>query len=268
MIIHGIPKWQPSDDLPDIWLDATNTSTGSLKDSGGSAITNNATVGHWISQGGSAFDLVQWGANNRPTWVTNGIVGKASVKFVSASSQILALVTPGGMTSMTGISVLMVYQRASTPGGGSLAFGLMTPHESGNADTTLVYCAADDFSLGGRRLQADSFQAGNSGSMTNGVPGLFAGTLDWSNAKTTFLRNGKVVTRSASFQTSGTTAAIAPHAIMVGGFAFESGTATGSNFDGFISEILVYKNRVLTADEMCVRAAYLAVKWNPNPPVF
>jgi hypothetical protein len=168
---------------------------------------------------------------------------------------------------MTSMTVLAVFQRTSSSGSQFVA-GFTVSHDSGNADTSLVFVSADVPSIGGRRVQADSFQNCVGASISNNVPIMLGGVMDYTNAKISLHQGGKPQVLSQTFQSGGSTSAVAPRAVAVGGLAAETGTSASSFFDGYLGEWWVYKNRVLTPDQMCVRAAYLATKWNPTPPVF
>lgn len=273
------PKWQPADDLPDIWLDATNTATTSLKNTSGGAITNGASVGHWISQGNFTGDFIKFATNGVPTWVSSGINGLASVKCVAAASpnaQGLGITSPTGFLSMSAMTVLVVQTvHLTTPFNGSNAcsFAFTTSHDTRSADESLVFMDAQltPRQVSGRRVQAaspDSRVIASGDNVALDAPHIQCGVFDWSNAKLSLHQNGKLRVNQQTFETAGATSSNPPFGVAIGGFLQE---ASGSNvlaspFDGMVGEVLVWKNRAFTPDQLVGPSAYLAQKWNPGLP--
>lgn len=271
------PKWQPSDDLPTLWLDATNTSTASLRDTAGAAITNGATVGHWTSQGSSALDFVQFATNARPTWTNNGINGLAAVRCVAAAfpnAQGLGVTSPAGFTSMSSMTVIVAQKVHLVFGGTATPFAFTTSHDTRSADETLLFMGGElaPREVSGRRVQApapDGRDFANGDNIAADIPQLLGGVFDWQNARISLYQNGKVRVLNGPFKDAGTTSANPPFGVAVGGFLQEAsgGNVLASAYDGWIGEVLCWKNRAFTPDQMVAPHAYLAQKWNPGLPV-
>lgn len=256
------PTYSPaSDGTLFLWLDATDTATTSLKDTTGAAITNGATVGSWLSKAGTARTFQLFGANARPTWSNSGINGKAAVVF---NSQILASNVLTGMTSMSGMTVLVAEQKTGSapfePAG--CTFGITESHDSVVADSSLVYVAQDPARfVGGRRVQGNSFVSSVVGStVSNGTPNVQGGVWDWANGKIWYTQNGVMRSRNTNFQTTGTTSANAPFGMAVGAFCQETGTSMGNAMNGKVSEVLVWLS-VLTPDQLVAPSYYLRTKY-------
>jgi hypothetical protein len=261
------PKWAPADDLPNIWLDATQTGTGSIKDSGGGSISDGENVGHWISQGSDAFDFIQRGAIPLPTFVAAGINGLPAILF---NSQFLTKLTVTGWTSMTAMTSIVVWKRNNTDLPGGIVVGLTCSHDSGNADGCILqhYLSSGSEAVGGfGRQQSDSFSS-IVGSAVAADQILFtSGVFDWTNAKLTLHHNGKVRSGPSAYGTAGSTSATAPFALSLGGYAGESVPGDiGFPCDAYIGEVLIWKNRAMTAAELVGPHAYVARKWNPASP--
>ncbi len=256
-----LPDWDPTDDLPVIWLDANVTGTGSLKDTGGASISNGETVGHWISQGSSAVDFVQFGAMNRPTFESAGFNGGPCVRF--NTNQVLAALAaalPASFSSMSGLTMLVAGEMVDDVFDGSFDNGtfaaVMVPHESGDSIGSLAWlCSASIFQAGGRRLQANSFQGATGSAIANGQHVIEAGVWDWANAKLS-LYTPQLEVREQAFQTAGTTSATKPFSIGLGALPQEPGSIAYVYGNNRIAEVLLY-TEALTADEMALRLHYL-----------
>lgn len=263
LTVRRFPKYDPaSDGSLFLWLDASDSTTSSLKDTGGSAITNGATVGSWISKAGSARIFQLFGSNARPTWLASG--GISGLPAVAFNSQILAANVVSDLTSMSGFTVLIVEQKTGSapfePAGCS--FGITESHDSANADSSLVYVAQNPARfLGGRRVQGDSF--GSSAvvsAVSNGTPNLQGGIWNWASAVLSYTQNGVLFSRAIAFQTPGTTSALASFGMAVGGFCQETGLTSGNSINGRIGEVLAWKSP-RTPDQLVGPSSYLRKKW-------
>jgi hypothetical protein len=173
---------------------------------------------------------------------------------VFATTQMLATLTTTGMASLGGTTVLIVEQKdGNAPAEpNSCTFGVTTGHDTGNADTSLIYMGQDPTRLvGGRRVQADSFVQVTGFAVSTSAPNMSAAIFDYANAKLTFMQKGVIQSRQSAFQAAGNTSANSPYSIAVGGFAQESGLTQARAINGQIAEVLVWFSAL----------TYLANKW-------
>lgn len=259
------PIWQPSNDLPDIWLDATQTGTGSLQDTGGGSISDGETIGKWISQGTDAYEFIQMGSTTRPTFQSSGINGISSVR---SNAQCLAKTSLSGYNSMTAMTIITVQQISANTPSDALSFGFNTPHESADANSSLTYmgCCFTNRFVGGRRLQLSLFQQATGETIAIDTPHIQTAVFDWANAKLSFHQNLKLRVRDQTFQTAGNTANLQPWAISIGGLPQETDNSVLFKMNGLIGEVLCWKNRAFTPAELVGPHAYIARKWNPARP--
>jgi hypothetical protein len=259
------PNWQPSDDLPNIWLDATQTGTGSLQDTGGGSISDGETIGKWISQGSDAYEFVQMGSTTRPTFQSAGINGLSSVR---SNAQCLAKTSVSGYTSMTGMTVIVVQQISATTPTDAVSFGVNTPHEFADSNSSLVYmgCCFGSRFVGGRRVQGSGFGQATGDSIAIDTPHIQTAVFNYSAAQISFNQNGKTRVLNQTFQTAGTTAALEPWAFSLGGLPQETDNSVLFKMNGLMGEVLMWKNRVFTPAELVGPLAYIVRKWNPTGP--
>ena len=240
-----------------IWLDATDTST--LKDTGGAAITNGATIGTWSSKAGTARNFTQWGANGRPTWQSSGINGLAAAAFTT--NQILTTQTNmAEFASMSGITVMAAVKRNSANG---LIF-TTTMVNSGTGLADIDQCQLNmgpTFTGGGRQARGDSFVTVVAVPAVN-TSTVFVETIafGFSTGHISLYGNGVENIVNQAYHTPGTTDAGDPFAISVGGGAQQTGSAAFWFAEGSIGEVLVYLSE-LSPDDTVARHDYLCYRW-------
>lgn len=267
MSIHGRTNltWTPAVGsatcpIPDFWLDATDSSLASLKDTVGGAITNGATIGTWSSKTGNARDFVQRLALGRPTWETNAVNGLSAAHFVAASSQILtSTMNLADFHSMSGLTVMVAMKRNSANG---LAFAT-TMLDSGTGLFDIVQAQLNMgtvYTGGGRRARGNTFDTAGPGAA---IPanGIFIDTIafGYANGRDTLYGNGVEQALNETFQTPGTTDAADPAFVSVGGFAQASGGGGAGFADGWIVEVLGWISEK-TPDQLVEPHDYLCSK--------
>ena len=247
-----------TDGTLDIWLDATDTST--IFDTGGAAITNGATIGRWESKA-VARSFRQFAANGRPTWSSSGWMGLPAARF---NSQILTATSSAGYASLSGITVMAAMFLVAPVSSNGCGFGITEPHETGNADSSLVFTPLrESVFFGGRRHQGDAFNSVGNLPLANNTAVIVSGTLNFTGKTASDYKNGVEDVINGAFQTggSGTTAAAPdPFGISLGGFAQESTSSIGNPCNGWIAEILVRKS-VSTPDDTVGPHDYLCYRW-------
>jgi len=155
------PVYDPSTDATlAIWVDFSDSTTASLLDTGGAAITNGATIGTAKSKKGTARNFTQWGTGARPTWDSTGIGGIGAAR---CNAQLLATqTTMTDFASMSGLTVMVVNKLNTFSSSTDCCFGFtMLDQSTGFSDISQVYIACRNDTgrkIGGRRARGDSLQ--------------------------------------------------------------------------------------------------------------
>jgi hypothetical protein len=264
MSIHGRSNltYDPASDSELlIWLDATDTATTSLQNTVGGAITDGATVGQWSSKAGAARNFIQYAANPRPTWSATGFNGRSAVRF---NSQLLAADVKTGFQSLTCIVIMAAAFKTATVGGVGTTFSFTVPHDTGNADTQMAEVSNELWNTGGRRIQTDAFSGANGDSLGNNTPFVVCGLIEYTNAKVSLFQNGyERVLRTSATWSAGTTKALDPFGIGVGGFPQETAASNGNPMNGYVGEVLVKAKTsgIYTPDDLFPMHDYICLKW-------
>lgn len=263
MSVHCSTNFQydPSTDTSlKLWLDPSDSTT--LLDTGGLAITNGATIGTWSSKAGAARNFTQWGANGRPTWLSNGINGLGAAQF---NNQLLTNQVKTDFTSMSSLTMVAVIKRVVD---GGTAWGFTELDIStGFSDISLAIIAAlATYFAGGRRARGSVAGPGDhfQGLTGNTAPTVSITTItfDYANAKARIYENGVESTIANPFQAAGTTDAGEPFAISVGGFAQQSGNSNGGPCNCILGECMAWPDAVAkTPDDLVQIEDYLCLKW-------
>lgn len=256
-----------------MWLDPSDSSTSSLLDTGGGSISDGETIGTYKSKAGTARNFTQWGSNDRPIWVANGING---LGVVHSNVQVLATSTSmSEFNSMSGMTVMgvhkVVVQRSASEGLDCI-FSTTQIDSSDNIPRRAQYYLASRSDaknrVGGRRLTSQGFAYITSTITPNANGSIVTGVLDWANALGTSYEGGVLDHRNVAFQTAGTTSASEPHYFSIGAIALaaDAGGTPGSFGDScnsYIGEILVWKS-AMTPDQLVPAHHYLRRKWCPT----
>jgi hypothetical protein len=116
--------------------------------------------------------------------------------------------------------------------------------------------AASSWRAGGRRLDADGFNASTSASSWDTNVNVLTGVLDYGNSDSFLYENGTLLNSNTSFQTNGTTSDTNSDAVHIGA----TGGGLVSFLDGVIAEMILYQ-RALSAAERQRVERYLGKKW-------
>jgi hypothetical protein len=224
-----------------MWLDATDTS---------SLTFNGSTVSQWRDISGNARHFDQATAAQQPNAVTNTLNGKRTLTFSS-----------GGMESATGkdiarnvggITMFAVMKKDTTASG---VLWLASRGGNGSQFRAGFQVTSATWQIGGRRLDADSFD-GNSYSATGRLgPAVTSNVFDYANAKAFGYYNGELLVTEDPFHTAGNTSDTDSDFVGIGSLA-----SAVSIFAGYIAECIVYR-RALTATERVTVERYLGRKW-------
>lgn len=110
------------------------------------------------------------------------------------------------------------------------------------------------YTIAGRRLDADLFQALQSVAESTNIFVLHTGVIDYSNSNAFVYLNGSINNSTTSFQTDGLTSNTDSSVIQI------SNAAIPNYMNGDIAEIIVF-NRALTTAEIANVHEYLSRKW-------
>lgn len=252
-------RWTPANIQTALWLDAADAATITL---------NGSTVSQWNDKSGNGFHLTQGTAANQPTYSATGLNGRPTLSTdgndVLSRSNVPILKNVGQGT----IAIVVEYPAAASfvngaielyvAGGTALTRMVVTPNTTGTANRQ---------SIGGRRLDADSFAAVNSSTDSlalRGSPFFKVAQLDYQNAQANHWTNGTQDLTAAAFQSAGNTSNTDAGSLSIFGAAnigqlMPSGTK--------ISEIIVVENTISAINRQRIDG-YLAHKWGltANPP--
>ncbi len=115
-----------------------------------------------------------------------------------------------------------------------------------------------DYGAAGRRLDSDSFQRIEGGTITMGQLEQYCAVYDYSAGDLALYVDGQLATLATNFQTPGSTSPTNSINIRLGADA-DLAKAKGF-FRGDLAELIVY-NRVLSSTERAIVEAYLHAKW-------
>jgi hypothetical protein len=229
---------------PELWLDAADTTT--ITESSGS-------VSQWDDKSGNGRNLVQANSVIQPSTGTATINGLNVIDFTGSGARRLARQNDDILQDVGGGTIFAVASGVTT---GTFP-NIISVTVNNNISLARAFLGVNvgNAAVGGRRLDANSFQNVQSVPVANNTPSVIAGLYDYANANLRISLNGTQTTRTGGFQTAGNTSNTTSR-IIVG--ANDGG---GGIFTGVIAEIIVTA-RVLTADEITSTENYLRTKWN------
>jgi hypothetical protein len=252
-----LPQYDPSTDATlAIWCDARDSGTSSIQNLSGNSPANGDTIKQWSSKAGTARKFQQSArADNRPTYDTSGINGKAAVRFAGAvTPQILVADVVTGFQSMSGFTIAMVAKQNTDTGANNCAFGVTI----GTGTSLILSECTAHYRVGGRRVLADSFQFAENKTLSAGQAYIQTGIFDFSAATLTLYEDGVRGILNQTFQASGTTAASDPASISLGA-RYES-VLTQLAIDGWLGEFLIWAG-AKTEDFLAGVHTYLRLGW-------
>jgi len=230
-----------------LWFDAADASTVTL---------NAGNVSEWRDKSGNGRHASQSTAASQPIYQAAGTLSVALVNESVAANRSMTIAGAAGLLrNVAGGTLIAVHRPTAIAAGQSAVF--FSTNASVNA-TRLVLAAgvlSAALELGGRRLDANSFQGITSSGSAN-TPYVHVGVANYSAASATMYVNGTVTASSSSFQTGGNSENADSLAVSL----FNNGGG-GSIYTGAIAEVLVYP-RALSAAEVSAISRYLGAKWS------
>lgn len=260
--------------LPDQWLDGSDTT--SIDKAGPAPVTNGAAIIEWRTKSGTLrkyqpFLVAGAGGNNtQPTWESNVVGSLGAVRCNGNNRNILGADVLTGMQSLSGRTFVCAFKFLTLIPTFGQGFVTTVPHDTGLASAiqTLMYCDGS-VSFRSRRLQADASVETSALTAGGGVQTVSAGEVyigtgivNYVAGTIRVLRNGVQAGPALAMASSGTTAALDPYAMSVGGVLQEAPSAHFGNgfMDGYICEILDWF-QVLTLDQLVGPHNYMRRKW-------
>ena len=186
----------------------------------------------WYDQSGNGNDATQSVTGSQPKIVDGGSLVAGGLNF-DGTDDFFNITSAGNIfqnagygcsysvsknNSATGSTEVILYAENGNAGG--------TRFRHGNEGT-------DQFGMGARRLDGDSFSAAVTARTANKV--LLTAEADWSNGVGTFYVNGSSADTLA-FSSNGSTSNTTSDSVSIGRFA----TTGGAAFNGQISELIIY----------------------------
>ena len=238
-----------------LWLDAADATTLYDATSGGNLVsTDGATVARWQDKSGNGRHISQATANARPA-LKKGIKNAKNVIRFDGANDILSIAN-STISQNTGVLNLFAVCRSTKTLSASV---YQTVIHNSNGTTagparSSIYIS-NAIEVGGRRLDADSYQFVKPGTLATNEWVLAGANFNYNAASLTAYKNGTGASRSPSFQTVGTTPNTPSVLFGIGG-----STNSGEFLTGDIAEIIIYNTELTTAQRQSVES-YLNAKW-------
>jgi hypothetical protein len=251
--------WNPSMIQTALWLDAADSST---------VTTISDAVSQWNDKSGNSRNASQSTALARPAYTQNALNGRAVVSF-DGSNDILGFTDSTLGTNVSGLSYLAVFRpnQPSTSDYRAL-FDLNAGGISSSSDRNTIYLRQNTTEIGGRRLDADSYQFLQFGDISSASYCLCSIVVNYSSATLGGSLNGASLSlRSGGFQAAGNTSNTNSQTISLGSTSGGVPPANNSfvalsngavNCD--LAEFVVIQSAVSDANRQKTEG-YLAHKW-------
>jgi hypothetical protein len=224
-----------------LWLDGDDLSTISIA----------TGVSEWRDKSGNGRNVTATGTA-QPAYVPEGLNGRGLIRF-DGTANVMGNAGAALLRGVSGATLIAVTRRTTNNATLVTAMAVGTPVATRAAIAYRDGSAAEGVFSGGRRLNADAFQA-TSASAYSSAYIIVVVVFDYSAATLTIFENG-IQTATRAFQTSGVTDS--------DGGAFYIGAnalGTGAFFNGDVAEAAVMPSAAnLTLRQQM--EGYLAHKW-------
>lgn len=228
-----------------LWLDASDASSLTL---------NGSTVSEWRDKSGNARHFAQATAASQPG--TSTLNGRRVLTSTGSAFMAGNAATLGVARNVGGLTIIAV--------GGTSAVGFtqtiltFTVSDAAVARASLArtsLSAVQQYSAGGRRLDADSFAFAGSEANQSAAATVLVGTFDYANSDAFLHKGGVLAGQNTTFHVNGNTADTNSQGVGLFASPDRRGVMNGS-----IAEVLVWP-RVLTTGERQRIERYLGRKW-------
>ena len=226
------------------WYDAIDASTVTL---------NAGNVSEWRDKSGNGRHASQVTAASQPQYTSAGPFSSAVV--CPSADRTMSI---GGAVSLCrnaqGITLIAVHRPTVIPATQALLF--FSRGDSATAARAVIGCGITTFGLevGGRRLDANSYQQVNSTAAAN-TAYVHVGVMNYASASLSLFVNGTLTASSSSFQTAGNSEDTNSLAVSL----FTNGSG-GAFYQGAIAEVMAY-TRAISSAEVSALSRYLGAKW-------
>jgi hypothetical protein len=189
----------------------------------------------WYDQSGNGNDATQSVTGSQPKIVDGGSLVAGGLNF-DGTDDFFNITSAGNIFQNAGYGCSYSVSKNNSATGST---EVILYAENGNAGGTRFrhgnegYEGTDQFGMGARRLDGDSFSAAVTARTANKV--LLTAEADWSNGVGTFYVNGSSADTLA-FSSNGSTSNTTSDSVSIGRFA----TTGGAAFNGQISELIIY----------------------------
>jgi hypothetical protein len=230
-----------------IWLDGKDNSSVLNSISPDTPATTTQTVSRWLDRSGGGLTADQTSAANQPTYQSGGLLDFDGNDRLSLSDNAL-------VRNKTFFAIFAVFRPDATTGSTRHLF--MFRNNSTFARAGCNIASDGTLSIGGRRLDADSFQGVSSSALSNGTTYVMSAIFDYGGRNLVLRLNGATEASSSSFQSGGATADTDSAESTVGGFV-----STGTFFDGQYGAFLAYNGAALTHPQWSAIERYLGARY-------
>lgn len=230
-----------------LWLDAKSINQA-----------DGTSVSAWLDQSGNQAHMNQATSSQQPIYKTNIVNGYPVVRFdgVDDNMSVTDSTKLGMLKNVDGATTVIVKKNTNYTNTANILF--ISNNTTGSRAVTQSYTSTVTFdSVGGRRLDADSYQALNTSNFANTSFNVITGVFDYANSDIYMYGNGQLLSSSTAFQTSGQTSNTDSASI-----GLSIGLAT--YFTGDIAEVCVW-NRALSTNELNQVHTYLFNKYGFTP---
>jgi len=247
------------------WFDASDLTTLSQTSDGTTPVTaDDDPVAYWKCKA-TGTAITQTTDANRPLWKASSAIGsKPGLDFDGANDYLFA--TSGELMQVArnvpGVTLFAVMRLDDLSTRGFWSFSVNAGTNQFRLRVSGAYSiASNNWQVGGRRLDADTFQIINAATLTASEDYILRQTYDYANSDIFAHINGSPGASSTSFQTDGNSQDTDSAYVMLGSqFSSDAFTNTAPSFNGIICEFIVYK-RALTAAESARVEGYLSKKY-------
>ncbi len=220
-------------------------------------LSDGQDITSWPDSGANGYNATQHGTNGLPTYKTNVKNGLPVARFVSAESDTLVLLSTGALDAWRNKgygAVFVVFSPASATVKGDVVF-IETGTGVGRVGLAVSETGyTGEFTLFGRRLDADTVQYIHGGTVVAGDWYIATILFEWANAIAHVRLNGQPLVESHSFQTAGNTSDTRSYHVAI------ASSAGASYMQGDVGEVIWYNGQITEAQAAEIEA-YLNNRW-------
>jgi hypothetical protein len=243
---------------PDLWLDASDSSTLFDATAGGSAVSVNGSVARWEDKSGNGYHFTQSTSGNRPILRGSQLNSLNTIEFIedwmfgNSASLILG-------NNLASCESFVVHKFSTQPTRTQVSFFISTS----TIATTSLYVQFGNSSgkhvTASRRVHANAAASATSSASTGTGYKMQNSIVDFNAGTITQLINGSG-DGTASMASTGNTLNVNSLATQIANIGDGSSTGGFPTMIGFIAEILFYRQK-LTDTQRTIVTNYLNAKW-------